>query len=202
MRNTLQFSRKDDAGRSGERLLAPLLEERTGYLRTLLPATVGLQVEVEPSAEGHVRLNPTTFTQVLTNLVTNASHAMQGKGDIRVNLRIFSSRRQQRETLPLGNYFVLSVSDTGCGMSEAVQARIFEPFFTTKKIGEGTGLGLSVVYGLVTQWGGTISVQSRPGQGSTFTLYVPEDVNQQSGTMNHLNNTGVSNGNVSQGLAH
>lgn len=206
VRNTLQFSRKDEADRSGERCpLAPLLEERTGYLRTLLPATVGLQVEVEPSAVGDVRLNPTTFTQVLTNLLTNASHAMQGKGEIRVNLRKIhlDGVRQQRETLPLGSYFVLSVSDTGCGMSEAVQARIFEPFFTTKKIGEGTGLGLSVVYGLVTQWGGTISVQSRPGQGSTFTLYVPEDVGeQQAGTMNHLNNTGVFNGNVSQGPAH
>ncbi len=206
VRNTLQFSRKDESDGDGVSLpISPLLEERVGYLRTLLPATVGLQVDVEPSAgEGYVRLNPTTFTQVLTNLLTNASHAMQGKGEIRVNLRKIhlDGVRQQRETLPLGNYFVLSVADTGCGMTEAVRARIFEPFFTTKKIGEGTGLGLSVVYGLVTQWGGTISVQSQPGSGSTFTLYVPEDVSQQSGTIHPINHTGVSNGNVSQGLAH
>jgi len=202
VRNTLQFSRKDvSAGRMAEELpveFAPLLEERLMYLRHLLPATVSLNLGIAAKTDGTASINPTEFTQVLTNLLTNASHAMKGKGGIAVALKkvVLDGVREQREALPLGSYFVLSVSDTGCGMSESVAARIFEPFFTTKAVGEGTGLGLSVVYGIVTRWGGTISVQSSPGNGTTFTLYVPEHVGNAALTGTDHLQRGAENGYV------
>jgi CheY-like chemotaxis protein len=113
--------------------------------------------------------------QVVVNLLTNASHAIKaGKGTIAVKLSAaqITSDSAQMPVAP-GNYALLTVSDDGCGMDEAVVQRIFEPFFTTKAKGEGTGLGLSVVHGIMKAHGGSISVTSRVGQGTTFHLYFP-----------------------------
>jgi PAS domain S-box-containing protein len=114
---------------------------------------------------GHIVASPSQIMQVLTNLVANGVQAMGGRGVIDVGL--------ERETLADGPHARLWVEDTGCGMEEAVRRRIFEPFFTTKGVGEGTGLGLSVVYGIVGAWNGRITVQSAPGAGTCISIHVP-----------------------------
>jgi len=176
VRNTLQFSRKD----KGPEIAPPvpvctLLTERLDYIRALLPATVEIVREGIETVRGEISLNTTELTQVLTNLATNAAHAMKGHGTLMIRARRVEvdGVRLRPHGLPLGTYLHLELSDTGCGMSEAVLARVFEPFFTTKPVGEGTGLGLAVVFGLVQGWGGSIDVRSAPGQGTTFTLLIP-----------------------------
>ena len=116
--------------------------------------------------------------QVLINLVINARDAMTGHGRVRIEtgIAIWDDVYAQRHggvDLPLGRYVMLAVSDTGCGMDPDVQARIFEPFFTTKPVGQGTGLGLSTVYGIVKQSGGYVWVYSEVDQGSVFKIYLP-----------------------------
>ena len=125
-----------------------------------------------------VRVDPGQLEQVLLNLVVNARDSMATGGTLR--LRTYSTLveapqpRGAERGLARGEYAVLEVADTGCGMDADVQARIFEPFFTTKEQGKGTGLGLSTVYGIVRQSGGQISVTSQPGAGSTFRVYLPQ----------------------------
>ena len=103
--------------------------------------------------------------QVLLNLIHNALHAMPNGGDLRVGT--YSVNREER------NWVVMSIKDNGVGMSPADQSRIFEPFFTTKGERGGTGLGLSVTYGIVTDHGGMIEVSSEPNKGSTFAVWLP-----------------------------
>jgi signal transduction histidine kinase len=108
--------------------------------------------------------DPGQCYQILVNLVSNASRAIgSGPGTITVRLRCDSATHE----------VVLAVEDTGCGMDEATKRRIFEPFYTTRKVGEGTGLGLSVVHGIVASHNGRIEVKSALGQGSTFTVRLP-----------------------------
>jgi len=117
----------------------------------------------------------TQLHQVVMNLCSNAIHAMSGGGTLRVMLEnedVSGERTLSHGTLGPGRYVQLVVEDTGAGMSEATRTRIFEPFFTTKEVGQGTGLGLSLVYAIVTDSGGAIDVKSAPKQGSTFTIYL------------------------------
>ncbi len=111
------------------------------------------------------------------NLCTNAAHAMREKGgllDIHLSeIEILHPEQSSHPDLPAGSYVQLSVRDTGHGIDAAIQDKIFDPFFTTKKAKEGTGLGLSVVYGIAKSCGGAIDVQSTVGQGATFTIYLP-----------------------------
>jgi CheY-like chemotaxis protein len=115
--------------------------------------------------------------QVLMNLCTNAGHAMKDKGGVlEIGLDIVQVDEGFVKSYPAckpGAYVRLTVKDTGHGMPPEVLARIFEPFFTTKSVGEGTGLGLSVVHGIVTNHSGAITVESLPGKGTTFTVYLP-----------------------------
>jgi CheY-like chemotaxis protein len=111
--------------------------------------------------------------QVVINLVVNARDAMPGGGRIVIGTRDVASGPGRPESLRTGSYVGLVVSDTGHGMDAAVLERAFEPFFTTKAVGEGTGLGLSTVYGIVKQSEGEVFVTSAPGEGATFTLYFP-----------------------------
>jgi CheY-like chemotaxis protein len=120
------------------------------------------------------------------NLCLNARDAITPPGVIRIEtqrLAAGSRRRSQGLQVAAGDFIRLSVSDTGCGMSEEVQARIFEPFFTTKEPGKGTGLGLAMVFAIVRQHGGWIECQSQPGQGTRFDIYLPRaPVSEQSAT--------------------
>jgi CheY-like chemotaxis protein len=120
----------------------------------------------------HMLADPTELHQVLVNLCTNAAHAMrEGGGALDVELALCD--QAPGEGLPPGSYLELTVRDSGRGMDQATLERIFEPYFTTKAAGEGSGLGLAMVHGIVEGLGGRVSVQSRPGQGSTFRVVLP-----------------------------
>ncbi len=147
------------------RLLSPLIGENVEFITHL-------------SAEAaYTRADAGQLEQVLMNLVVNAKDAMPagGKLTIRTETTVVNGtpRRGQQFIRP-GKYVILSVSDTGMGMDKETQSRIFEPFFTTKEKGKGTGLGLSTVYGIVKQSGGYVMVQSEPGQGAAFHIYLPQ----------------------------
>jgi CheY-like chemotaxis protein len=156
--------------------LLPLLNETAELLRTTLPAGVRLEVSLTHTPL-HVRADATQIQQVLMNLCTNAWHAMtRGVGVVKVLLSEDTRDAVANHSGSSGQperFAHLCVSDDGCGMDEATQARIFEPFFTTKPVGKGTGLGLSVVHGIVVAAGGWISVDSKVGTGTAFHVYLP-----------------------------
>jgi PAS domain S-box-containing protein len=123
-----------------------------------------------------VKMDPSQLDQILTNLVVNARDAIDGTGTVTISTSIQEpeqSSQQADSVTKTGGSVCLAVQDDGCGMDEAMQSRIFEPFFTTKAVGEGSGLGLSNVYGIVQQSNGTITVHSQIGRGSTFHIHLP-----------------------------
>ncbi|MBS0444952.1 MAG: CHASE domain-containing protein [Proteobacteria bacterium] len=156
--------------------LAPLVQEAVALLRSSLPAGVELETRIA-EATLHAGVDATQIQQVVLNLGTNAWHALRdGSGRITVGLEPASLDADAARGLggvSPGEYAHLWVRDDGAGMDDATRARVFEPFFTTKRIGQGTGLGLSVVHGIVRAHQGAIAVDSAPGRGSTFHLYFP-----------------------------
>jgi len=143
----------------------------TKLLRPLLGADVHLAMSLarDPCP---VHADAVQLEQVILNLAVNARDAMPGGGTVNIETRRIEAGHAARD-LAAGPWVVLAVTDTGVGMDPATQARVFDPFFTTKEPGHGTGLGLSTVYGIVDQCSGHVRVQSAPGQGSTFTVYLP-----------------------------
>jgi signal transduction histidine kinase len=135
-----------------------------------------LQEDVERDV-GTILTSIAEVHQIILNLCTNAVHAMREAGgtlDIRLDaVEVQGPPTSQHPVLRPGSYAWLSVRDTGHGMSPDVLEHIFEPFFTTKGVGEGTGMGLAVVHGIVTHHGGAVTVHSTPGQGTTFDIYLP-----------------------------
>jgi PAS domain S-box-containing protein len=153
--------------------LEPVVREALDMLRATLPATVRLELTVEATPQPMILGDMTQLQQIVINLCTNAWQALSGSTG-RIALAIGAVRIDVgSNTLPPGDYAHLSVTDTGQGMSLATQARIFEPFFSTKQPGLGTGLGLSVVHGIMASHHGHIAVRSRPGGGTTFDLHFP-----------------------------
>jgi len=154
-----------------------ITKEALRLLRSSIPSTVSIVTDI-PSTPNTVIADPTQIHQILMNLCSNASHAMRDRGGV---LKIGLERVDYDSVMTLsakvnlkpGAYARLTVSDTGPGIDPAIIDRIFDPFFTTKKIGEGTGLGLSVVYGIVESHGGTITVYSELGIGTVFKVYLP-----------------------------
>jgi len=131
--------------------------------------------DITQTEELNIKVSRTEMVQIMANLFANASHAMQQCGIIEVVLDkiTIDGNGTKQNDLKKGKYALISVKDTGCGMDEDIQQSLFEPFFTTKGVGEGTGLGLASVYGIMKSYGGAIQVQSKPGEGSTFSLYIP-----------------------------
>jgi signal transduction histidine kinase len=174
-RQLLAFSRKQILQPKVIDLNALVVE-----MEKLLRRVIGERFDLQshPSAEiGRVKADPSQIEQVVLNLGVNARDAMPTGGRLIIrteNVRLDETTAPQiSASLAPGDYVMLSVADTGAGMDEETKSRIFEPFFTTKGPGKGTGLGLATVYGIVRQTGGGISVESEPGKGSTFRIYLP-----------------------------
>jgi PAS domain S-box-containing protein len=173
----LTFSREQPSKRTVISLRG-VLEETGRLLRSALPAAVSLDITLDEAPP--VLADASQIHQVLMNLGTNAWHALEGQpGSITMSLDTETiagseeSEDSMPEALTPGRYARISVRDTGKGMDAPILERIFEPFFTTKAVGTGTGLGLAMVHGIVTDHGGCVTVESCPGQGSTFHVYLP-----------------------------
>ncbi len=151
------------------------VRDMLAMLRRVIGEDVDLVTELEPGI-GCVRADASQLAQVVLNLAVNARDAMPEGGRLTIRtgaLELEEPEARRRALLQAGRWVTLDVSDAGVGMGPEVQSHLFEPFFTTKPAGTGTGLGLSTVYGIVEQSGGQIEVESAPGHGSTFTIYLP-----------------------------
>jgi len=175
VKQILSFSRQREQEKKAISL-TPIVKEVMKLLRSSIPSTIEIRQQYNTRCDT-VLADSTQIHQILMNLCTNAVHAMQereGILEVIVSHRELSSHeRLYHPELRDGAYLQLSVSDTGKGIDSSIKDRIFDPFFTTKELGEGTGLGLSVVYGIVKDCGGAISVDSEVGKGTIFTVYLP-----------------------------
>ncbi|MDA0737502.1 MAG: response regulator [Nitrospirae bacterium] len=156
--------------------LGPLIEEGLQLLRASLPTTITIVQDLR--AQYTILADPTQIHQVLFNLCANAEHAMRETGGTLTvtleDLEVSRALTKQHPDLQVGPYLRLTIQDTGHGIPQTLVPKIFDPYFTTKNIGEGTGLGLSVIHGIVTSHGGAISVSSRIGEGTTVEVYFPQ----------------------------
>ena len=175
VRQILTFSRQDESGKK-VLFLQSIVEEALNLLRASLPSTISLEVDLQ-SNTSPVLADATQIHQVVMNLGANAEYAMRESGGKLIvkldQVDVTEGHPLLRQGISVGVYIRLAVSDSGKGMSPTIQKRIFDPFFTTKGVGEGTGLGLSVIHGVVTSHGGTIQVESREGGDTTFVIYLP-----------------------------
>lgn len=173
----LAFSR-EIKGKQKPIKLGPVIDEALKLLRSTLPAAIEIRrdIRVEPDSDT-VLADAGQVHQVIMNLGANAAHAMQKEGGrLTVSLDKIDMDTEDlggNKELKPGPYLRLSVSDTGRGIPEDLQERIFDPFFTTKEPGEGTGMGLAVIHGIIKNHRGHITVCSKPGKGSTFHIYLP-----------------------------
>lgn len=155
---------------------AAIVAESVRLFKTSLPESISLIEDIDRGC-GTLRADPNHIRQIVVQLAANALHAMgKGPGTLKVSLKRRALTRdevEQHPRLPPGPFIELAVSDTGCGMDEATRRKIFEPFFTTRGVGQGSGLGLSAIHGIVTDMGGFIDVTSRPGRGTTMRIFLP-----------------------------
>jgi PAS domain S-box-containing protein len=154
----------------------PTLLDAINLLRATIPANIQIETRFGPEMPP-VLAEPADFHQIILNLGINAAHAMRGSGGRfnveAIELELDEDTASKLLRVSAGHYVRIAVGDTGCGMDSQTLQRLFEPFFTTKAVGEGTGLGLSVVYGIVERLGGAITVYSEPDKGSVFHIYLP-----------------------------
>jgi two-component system, cell cycle sensor histidine kinase and response regulator CckA len=175
-RQLLAFSRQQTL-RPQLLQLPDVISEVSHLLKRLLGETVQLVVKHGRDL-GPVRADPGQLEQVIVNLAVNARDAMMSKGGGALTIQTYAVRADQvadlgSEILPIADYSAVSIADTGTGIPPAILGKVFEPFFTTKEVGKGTGLGLSTVYGIVKQSGGYIFADSKVGEGTRFTIYLP-----------------------------
>ncbi|MEJ2039134.1 MAG: PAS domain S-box protein [Desulfosarcinaceae bacterium] len=174
VKQILTFSRQAD---QELRPLQPktVLKEALKLIRATLPSSI--QIKPELLSDAHIMADITQIHQVLLNLCTNAGHALEDRpGVISIRLEdmdVGGDSRPNESDLPPGSYLKLTVADDGIGMPPGLEARIFDPFFTTKPKEKGTGMGLSLVHGIIKSYGGHINVQSTVGQGTTFSVFIP-----------------------------
>lgn len=174
VKQLLAYSRKQTL-RPKNLDLTKTLSELTTLLNRLLGEKVRLKIE-NCAGLNSVHVDERQFEQVIMNLAVNARDSMADGGEVVIstdNLTLDRPESRDHATIPAGQYAIVKVRDHGTGIHQDDQSKIFEPFFTTKKVGEGTGLGLSTVYGIVKQTGGFIFVSSAPGQGTEFEIYLP-----------------------------
>lgn len=175
VRQILTFSRQHEQERQPLYLPA-VIKEALKLMRPSIPSTIEIRQSIDPMCE-KVLADATQIHQVIVNLCTNAFHAMEAKGGrLTITLeqvKLDPALAQLYPDLQQGEYARLAVADSGIGMDKATVERIFEPFFTTKPVDRGTGLGLSVAHGIIRAHGGALIVESEPGQGSTFQIYLP-----------------------------
>jgi PAS domain S-box-containing protein len=174
VKQILAFSRRSEQQKI-QLQIGTIIKEAMKILRPSLPSTIEIRTDVR--SKSTVLADPTQMHQVLMNLCTNAAHAMQDKGGVLevklADTELGPERAASSEGLEPGRYVELSVKDSGHGIDPSIIDLIFDPFFTTKGLGEGTGLGLAVVHGIVKSCAGAIDVRSTPGEGTTFTVLFP-----------------------------
>ena len=181
VKQIITFSRHGEQERRPLRI-APVVREALKLIRASLPSSIEVREDIHESA-GIVLADPSQIHQVVTNLCVNAGHAMQGRDGI-LNIALGAVEvddltAPENPELDPGTYAALTVTDTGCGMTPEIMDRVFDPFFTTKKPREGSGLGLSVVHGIVESYGGAITVSSELGRGSCFRILLPQATSSQ-----------------------
>ncbi|WP_321495095.1 cache domain-containing protein [uncultured Desulfobacter sp.] len=181
IRHILVFSRQQEIRRA-PLSITPLVRECLNFIRASIPKNIEIIQKLD-APDIMVEADASQIHQIIMNLCTNAVHAMEGKnGVMEVGLksvRIESWEEVRIKGLDPGNYIELCITDSGCGIPEPLIERIFEPFFTTKAKGVGTGMGLSIVHGIVKDMGGGISAYSEPGKGSVFKIYLPANAGKK-----------------------
>lgn len=181
VKQLMMFSRKEDGKELNETFSSISTIQKT---LNMLKSYLGRSIEFTSCLDislGYIKINPVHFDQILVNLCVNAKDAMPNGGKLSINISNYTGCPKE---LLKGNFVKIEVKDTGSGMSKEIQKKIFEPFFTTKPIGQGTGIGLASAYGLVKRYNGSIQVESNPGQGTLFTVFIPQGKTEQENNSN------------------
>lgn len=180
VKQILAFSRQTDLERVPLKP-ARIVKEAINLLRPSLPSTIVIKQQIDATVKT-ICANPTQVHQILINLCTNASHAMEQTGGIlEITLKdceLSPNDLQQQPEVHPGSFVVLSVSDTGTGIDPGIWGKIFDPYFTTKEVGKGTGMGLSIVHGIVTSYGGFITRENNIGTGTIFHVFFPANTQE------------------------
>ena len=174
VKQILAFSRQD-TNELKLMKMQPVIKEALKFIRSTIPTTIEIKQNIRPDCAA-IKADPTQIHQIVMNLATNAYHAMEETGgELKVSLKEIESGDYDviHHDMTPGVYTCLTVADSGTGMDKDLTEKIFDPFFTTKETGKGTGMGLSVVHGIVTSMKGAVKVYSEPGKGTEFNVYLP-----------------------------
>jgi signal transduction histidine kinase/ActR/RegA family two-component response regulator len=186
VRNILSFGRRSEPVLKLIQI-RPLMEEAVNFLKSSLPRTIEIHQNIDVHSD-MIMGDPVQIQQIIVNLCQNAADAYTlQKGTIEIGLtNTHISSLHAHQGMQAGDYLKLTVKDAGTGMKPEVLDRVFEPFFTTKGVGKGTGMGLSIVHGIVKSHGGTISIESEEGKGALFTVYLPVRDTEHQAQASHI----------------